>query len=417
MSKHTIATAQNSLANSRGEKVLSAVNPTTPFTSMHAMQSKDQFGCIVYEKSDTSTAQRPFLTMPLLSCMSRDGTQTGYALSQNDHRSQDSCDRILPTGVNSTATNAINGADFKESMLPPTTGTALSTISEDTDSSTLAGNEHCLPDLITCHSYESASTALKRKRSPDDSGGLDMELCDDDLLRLAYAVDPAPQGDKTDMGKDLRERSINDDEWIMLDDVSGFESVDMAGEIFPVPTSAIEQAHVSAPNVLPEKALVVDHYGSRAVVPIARPPFPKLVRDRSPLLGVSPNNALRTCFRIGEALNVGCRAVRAKSPIVVELYAKVESSYRDMSSSLQYFVLSDLFHDRPPFIDAVYGLWQGSELWEYDSGRFLQPSSRKRLCRCVGRMKREGLKWKFVVLNIWEATWEDVEYTKDIVCS
>ncbi|KAF1982103.1 hypothetical protein K402DRAFT_341061, partial [Aulographum hederae CBS 113979] len=152
--------------------------------------------------------------------------------------------------------------------------------------------------------------------------------------------------------------------------------------------------------------------------PIVRPPFPKPVRDRSPIIGVSANLTLRTCFRTGEALNAGCQAVRLNRPVLIELYAKVDSSHRNPDDSVQHFVFSDLFHDRPPYIYGTYDSWKTTDLWSYDSGRFLDcsPQGKCRLCRCVGRMKRENNEWKFVVLNIWEATWEDIEWVKGIVC-
>lgn len=36
------------------------------------------------------------------------------------------------------------------------------------------------------------------------------------------------------------------------------------------------------------------------------------------------------------------------------------------------------------------------------------------MCRLIARMKRDGMKWRLEVLNIWEATWEDVEYVAGI---
>lgn len=158
--------------------------------------------------------------------------------------------------------------------------------------------------------------------------------------------------------------------------------------------------------------------------PIIRPPFPKPIRDRSPLIGVSASLVLKTCFRIGECLNVGCTFARnsnsqSSDTILIELYAKVLSSHRDANGVTQHFVLADLFHEkRGPFLNATCETWKGSELWDYDCGRFLcaDASGEKKLCRAVGRMKREGGKWRFVVLNIWEATWDDVEFVREIIC-
>lgn len=151
--------------------------------------------------------------------------------------------------------------------------------------------------------------------------------------------------------------------------------------------------------------------------PIVRPPFPVQVRDRSPIIGLSSKSLLRTCFRVGEALNVGRHAVRNGKPTIIELYARIASSWREPDGVKQHFVFSDLFHDHPPFMNGVYELWKGVGLWDYESGRFLNPSEQQRICRCIGKTKINGKKWKFVMLNIWEATWDDVDYAKGIICA
>ncbi|KAJ9640496.1 hypothetical protein H2199_006035 [Coniosporium tulheliwenetii] len=157
--------------------------------------------------------------------------------------------------------------------------------------------------------------------------------------------------------------------------------------------------------------------GDDAFRPIVRPPFPCQVQDRSPIVGLSATSVLRTCVRAGEALNVGCQAVREGRTIIIELYATVRSSFRESDSVKQHFVIGDLFHDRPPYINAVYELWKGVDLWDYDSSPFLEQSDAKRMCRCIGKMKREDRKWKLLVLNIWEASWEDIDYVKGIICA
>lgn len=145
-----------------------------------------------------------------------------------------------------------------------------------------------------------------------------------------------------------------------------------------------------------------------------RAPFPSQILDRSPVIGVSANTVLRTCFRVGEALNTGCNAVRNNRDVALELYARVTSSWREPNSVKQHLVFTDLYNDRPPYISGTYELWKGVELWDYDSSRFLVPLEGGRLCRCIGRMRRDGSKWKLTVLHIWEATWEDIDYAAGI---
>ena len=149
--------------------------------------------------------------------------------------------------------------------------------------------------------------------------------------------------------------------------------------------------------------------------PIVRPPFPDPVRDRSPIIGLSSNLLLRTCFRIGEAINQAGKAAKNGQNILFELYAHVLTSHRDAVK--QHFVFADLFHERPPHLKGEYDatIWKPVELFNYDSGRFL---SKAKMCRCIGHIKRnENKEWTMVILNIWEATWEDVEWVQGIVGS
>lgn len=146
--------------------------------------------------------------------------------------------------------------------------------------------------------------------------------------------------------------------------------------------------------------------------PIVRAPFPAFVRDRSPIIGLSSGNLLRTCFRIGEAVNQTCHALKAGKEIIIELYARVLDSKR--TDAEQLFTLCDLFHAKPPYIQGRYNaaIWNSVQLFEYDSRRLLQPG---RICRCMGTMKRDGKEWVLSIRNIWEATWEDVQWVEGIV--
>ena len=148
--------------------------------------------------------------------------------------------------------------------------------------------------------------------------------------------------------------------------------------------------------------------------PIIRALFPDPVRDRSPIIGLSANTLLRTCFRIGEIINQAGLAARNGQSIIFELYARVRSSQRDAIK--QHFLFSDLYHERPPYLKGEYDatLWKPVELFNYDSGRFL---SKANMCRCIGQMKKNNKEWVMVILNIWEATWEDVEWVEGIVNS
>ncbi|KAL8933444.1 MAG: hypothetical protein Q9216_006361 [Gyalolechia sp. 2 TL-2023] len=154
-------------------------------------------------------------------------------------------------------------------------------------------------------------------------------------------------------------------------------------------------------------------------IPFIRTPFPAPIRDRSPVIGLGSQTLLKTCFRVGEALNAASLALRTKQDIVIELYARVVYSERPPKSVKQQFQFSDIFSpDRPPFLKGTYGLWKGVELWDLDSKIFLGEKGRGKMARVVERMGREeksrGL--EMTVLSIWETRWEDVEVVKGIVC-
>ncbi|GAB1732096.1 hypothetical protein NU195Hw_g8949t1 [Hortaea werneckii] len=160
--------------------------------------------------------------------------------------------------------------------------------------------------------------------------------------------------------------------------------------------------------------------------PVIRKPFPSVIRDRSPIWGASNTTVLRTCFRIGEALNVGCQAVRNNRPVLLELYARVMDSWHEDAERgkgrKQSFVLHDLYHDKPPYIDSSFLLCGQSKVWDADTTTFLTRRDGGIMCRAIGQMRKErcgGGKWYINLLSIWEATWDDVDavtgiYAKNI---
>lgn len=163
---------------------------------------------------------------------------------------------------------------------------------------------------------------------------------------------------------------------------------------------------------------------------IPRTPYPKPTRDRSSILGLSASPILRTCFRLGSALKLGSNATRSNQHVILELYARVLSSHRDESAGKQYFTLADLMNpERPPLLEAVYEGWKEGEPWRYDSGLLIcekkgnaavdggsvsREKETERLCRCLGRVVREGKGWCFKIMNVWKAEWEDVEWVRGI---
>ena len=155
-------------------------------------------------------------------------------------------------------------------------------------------------------------------------------------------------------------------------------------------------------------------------LPFARPAFPKPIRDRSPILGLTNRAVLRTCFRIGEALNAAAVASRTKTDAIIELYARIVHSERETDKGFkQSFQFGDLFTEKPPYLSATYSLWKGVGLWDMDSKVFLREEGKGKMARALGRIKKRegGGGCEMVVLSIWEVDWEDVGIAKGIVCS
>lgn len=158
-------------------------------------------------------------------------------------------------------------------------------------------------------------------------------------------------------------------------------------------------------------------------LPFMRPPFPKAVRDRSPILGLTNRNVLRICFRIGEALNAAAVASRTNVDAIIELYARVVSSSREASGGYkQFFEFADLFTDRPPYLCSTYTFWKGVNLWDNDTKELVGEQGRGKMVRVLGRIKRKEPRQgqapgvEMVVLSIWEVDWEDVGIAKGIAC-
>ena len=158
-------------------------------------------------------------------------------------------------------------------------------------------------------------------------------------------------------------------------------------------------------------------------LPFIRPSFPIAVRDRSPILGFTNRTVLRTCFRIGEALNAAAVASRTNVDAIIELYARVVTSSREASGGYkQFFQFGDLFTDKPPYLSGIYTFWKGVELWDVDSKGLVGEKGRGKMVRVLGRIKKrevvqgQGVGVEMVVLSVWEVEWEDVGVAKGIVC-
>ena len=168
--------------------------------------------------------------------------------------------------------------------------------------------------------------------------------------------------------------------------------------------------------------LVPENFNGDAL-PFVRPPFPKAIRDRSPILGLTNRTVLRTSFRIGEALNAATVASRTNIDVITEVYARVVSSSREASGGYkQSFQFGDLFTDKPPYLSATYTFWKGVGLWDHDSKGLIGEYGRGKMARVLGRIKKKGPEEgkgpgvEMAVLSIWEVDWKDVDVAKGIAC-
>jgi hypothetical protein len=147
--------------------------------------------------------------------------------------------------------------------------------------------------------------------------------------------------------------------------------------------------------------------------PIVRPPFPAQVRERSPIIGLSPVCLSRTCFRIGEAINAGKSAARNGKSVILELYARILSSTRDDSN--QHFVFGDLFHSKPPYLEGECdaAVLRSTHFHHIDTRIFL--GQEHHAYRCIAKMKQRGKEWVLVVLNMCPVKQEDILWVEGIV--
>jgi hypothetical protein len=85
----------------------------------------------------------------------------------------------------------------------------------------------------------------------------------------------------------------------------------------------------------------------------------------------------------------------------------------------QDFLLGDLWSKKGPTLPGEWTHWKGSKVFEADAKNLLTDDNAdyaSKMCRAIGRIKREKKEWRFVMLSAWECDWDDVEYVRRIVC-
>lgn len=193
-----------------------------------------------------------------------------------------------------------------------------------------------------------------------------------------------------------------------------------AERLLPLATVIPKPMKLSSPSFPTDIPHIISFDADNNPIPFTRPPFPKTIRDRSPIPGLGTHMVLRSCFRIGEALNAASVASRSNADAIIELYARVISSERESGSFKQTFEFADLFTaDKPPFLGGTYTLWKGVKLWDHDAKAFLGEKGRGKMARIMGRIKREptSKNWEMAILSVWQIDWADVGIAKGIVLS
>nr|OQO25274.1 hypothetical protein B0A51_08837 [Rachicladosporium sp. CCFEE 5018] len=244
------------------------------------------------------------------------------------------------------------------------------------------------------NSYQTRTTMQQVSGAPLDDTGVAIVLSEDDFsdsedpaIRSIYAMETIRPASPPPRDRALNKRNVDENE-------------SYGGALFSQSERDLLDSLKSTTN---------DH------VPVVRTPFPTPILDRSPLFGVTNAVTLRTCFRVGEAVNAGCQAVRMNKNVILELYARVTRSHRGPKpASKQVFEIHDLYHDHPPHLQGSFDLWDQSTLWELDSRPFLTAGPEGMLARMIARMKRDEMKWRLEILSIWQADWDDVEHVAGI---
>ncbi|KZM26134.1 uncharacterized protein EKO05_0010595 [Ascochyta rabiei] len=252
---------------------------------------------------------------------------------------------------------------------------------------------------------KSKPTQRANLRLNNDNDFDDDDLMDDDLID--FTMNAVVDSSSLELQSDSSTKIDIVNERVLETQTSGTSADDTAVLHEEVVSS---QRKFVSPVTLTTRLLAAASNGARK--PMVRPAFPAAVRDRSPIIGLSSETVLKTCFRVGEAINQSCQANKNGNNILIELYTRVLHSERD--DLQQRFTFCDLFHAKPPYIQGVYAaaIWKSVQLFEYDSARLLQQG---RICRCMGMLKRDGKNWIMTVLNVWEATWDDVQWVRGIV--
>lgn len=207
---------------------------------------------------------------------------------------------------------------------------------------------------------------------------------------------------------------------------SGLKSIESASFLVSKPLSKTE-AHQLAP--CSTESILDDSHECINPSFFPRLKFPPLViNNNSPIIGISSNNCLRTCFHIQEVINEAERFMRLNTAPVIELFARTVYSYREPRTTRQKFNFSDLWHAKPPFLDGILLNFKATKMIEKESRLFTETYSKPYLARILATPKRvivedimsqdttsTASSWSLHIISIRKTDFEEINSTRRIL--
>ena len=135
-----------------------------------------------------------------------------------------------------------------------------------------------------------------------------------------------------------------------------------------------------------------------------------LQHDAQPA-SVASLDPLKTFFHISEMLDATRNIFQDQPGTEFELFARVTHSCRENYVRRQYFQISDLFKDGPPFLSGIFLDWKTDEAADFAAQSFLYRRETGLKCRCRAKLHPEelGIGWSLLIVSIGPTSWEAID--------
>lgn len=178
-------------------------------------------------------------------------------------------------------------------------------------------------------------------------------------------------------------------------------------------TQALFSSDQSSPSNLTQTT-------SSLMVPIfTRPPFPPTILDCSPIMGLSSSTLLRTCFGTEKLLVAHISCASYSKDYMIELFARVFYSTREIGSRTQHFHFFDLWKDCPPHPRGTLTNWRHESLMDKQSKSFLRLTrTSPKYCRCLCKVEKNRnsmIGWTLDIKFIRETSWDEIDFVRHVV--